>query len=209
MTFSEIRTEVFARLEESSSAPVFWKLSEVNTSINEGYRELSDASEWNESSATLTFITTKLYYNLRTTLTNSFLSLKRIFNVQSDEWLVPVHTRRLDQHDTAQWETSTGDPDKFFMRGGWYLGLTPKPTSSGTAKVWYTELPSALSADSDTPGFPQEFHFGIVEYALYDLFAQEGDTQKALKHWMDYEAYENALSKYVDGRMAKDKIGAF
>ena len=66
-----------------------------------------------------------------------------------------------------------------------------------------------MSADSDTPGFPQEFHFGIVEYALYDLFAQEGDTQKALKHWMDYEAYENALSKYVDGRMAKDKIGAF
>ena len=75
MTFSEIRTEVFARLEESSSAPVFWKLSEVNTSINEGYRELSDASEWNESSTTLTFITTKLYYNLRTALTNSFLSL--------------------------------------------------------------------------------------------------------------------------------------
>lgn len=210
MTFGEMKTEAFRRLNENSSSPVFWEETDVEAALNEGYEELSDATEWYERHATIDLCSNKPYYDLRTVLTDTFLSPTRAFNNQTNRWLTPDIVRNLDLNTFRQWETITGEPERMFVRGLWWLGYFPKSSSdSGTIKQYYTAIPPPMSAAADEPGFPQEFHYGIVEYGLYDLLAQGGETKKALAHWLGYLGYQEGLQKYVKGRTGLERVGGW
>jgi hypothetical protein len=57
-----------------------------------------------------------------------------------------------------------------------------------------------MSAATDTPGFPEEFHAGLVDLAVSDLLAQERETSKALRYWDRGMGYGAELRQYVGGR---------
>lgn len=207
MNFGELKAEVFRRLEESTSSPVYFTESEVADALNEGYQEISDASEWSETSVAIKLLPGQIYYWIGH---SSVLALtpKQAFNNQSSRWLDWTTVGYLDRAH-SQWEISQGQPDQMFTRGLGWIGFWPvTPSTGSTITLYCTTLPSALSSDSDTPGFPQEFHLGLVEYALYDLFAQEAEVQKALGFWGRYQAKEAELNQYVQ-RRAKDRRVAF
>src|SRR6185295_4388477 len=102
----------------------------------------------------------------------------------------PTHVRNLDYHTYRLWESiAAGSLQNFFQRGLWWLGTFPQsPSDSSWVRFFYTALPATLSATTDTPGFPQEFHYGLVEYAVSDLLGQEGETKKAMAFWARYKA---------------------
>ena len=208
MLFSELQTEVFRRLDEDSSSPAFWSLADVKTAINEGYEEMSDASEWYERNANLTLLSKRTYYDLRTALgSEQVLTLKHAYNQTTRRWLYPGELRELDYRTFHQWEDITGEPEQFFLRGLFWLGTFPKQTADlGSLKLYYTAIPLALSDDADEPGFPEEFQYGLVEYAIGDLLAQEAETQKALAHFDEYLNYEAGLTAWTEGRIALDRI---
>jgi hypothetical protein len=58
--------------------------------------------------------------------------------------------------------------------------------------------------DGDAPGFPEEFHLGLVYYACYELRAREGETGLALGYWQDYQEEEGKLMAYSQGRTNRD-----
>lgn len=206
MTFAEQKTEVFRRLNESSSSPTYWTEEDVEDALNDGYAEMSDASEWYERNASINKLKNRTYYDLRTNLSDTFLAPRRCFNPQTNQWLAPISVRTLDFKTYRQWELNPGEPQKMFMRGLWWLGTYPKSgADSGTLELYYTAMPDAMIDDADEPTFPLEFHLGIVAYALYELKYQERETAAALRYFAEYLTLETGLKSYVERRTSLDR----
>lgn len=201
MTFGELTSEVFRRLEESEASPAYWSRADVQAALNEGYAEISDAAEWHETRLTLDLLKDRPYYDLRTCTGDTVLSVRSAYNAQTHRWLIPSRVTDLDRTD-LRWEGRAGEPERVIQRGLWWVGLWPRTASeSGTVDLRITTLPVPLSEDVDEPGFPATLHQGLVEYALADLWAQDGETTKALQAWQQYLAYERALTGWLDGRV--------
>jgi hypothetical protein len=207
MNFLEMKTEVFRRLNESASSPVFWEDADVEDALNEGLEELSDSTEWYETYSVIGLLSNLQYYDLRTLLSGTFLTPRSVQNQQNSRWMNYCTLRDLDFRTTRQWEAVTGEPEKVFLRGLWWLGTFPRSASdSGYLKFWHTAIPQPLVEDADTPEFPEEFHRALVEYAIYDLLCQDGETRKAMAHWAKYGAIEQSFNLYVQRRMTIDRI---
>lgn len=209
MTFAELQTELFRRLDEDSVAPSFWSLTDIKRALNEGYAELSDASEWYERALMLPRLSNRTYYDLRAIVGTSFLSPRRCYNAVSSTWLQCVNLRELDNRTYQRWEVNTGEPAKMMQRGAWWFGVYPKPSEDGDGnnlRLYCTAMPPPMVLDQDRPGFPREFHPGIVAYGLFDLLAQEAETAKAMQHYGEYSAIETALTRHVRSRIQMDRI---
>ena len=199
MTLSEFRTDIRRRLGET--ATVFYSDDDIDDAIDEAYEEMADATEFYERQAQIQAIAGHTYYNLLNILPDTFLSPRRIYDSTTSRWLTPTDPRELDYHGYRQWERVSGPPQKYLMRGNWWLGVFPRPaTDLPIERLSYTAIPSAMSATTDEPAFPREYHPGISEFALSDLFSQARETVKALDKWADYLEYEIALKSYVEGR---------
>lgn len=210
MNLSELEAAVFRGLDESQTSPVYWSQTDVDAALNEGVECLAEASEYNELSETLGLTAARTYYNLKALLTvaDRFLRVTRIWNPVASRWMEIVTIRELDEETYARWERTPGEPQNAIIRGLWWLGIFPRPTAStGTLTVYFAALPVPLALPTDTPGFPQEWHRGIVHYALYDLLAQSGETAKAIEHFKHFLEYQAGLVAYVKQRMRKDRVG--
>lgn len=200
MTRAELRTELARRLEESTGSPVYYSVDDLNDALHEGYREMSDATEWYEIWRTVDLLHTRRYYDVRTVFPDvEVLTPTRAFNEQTNRWLVPDTPVGLDR-GWRRWEQSYGQPERLIVRGLFWFGYWPiLAAETGTVKQYATALPDALE-DDDEPGFPDAFHLGLVEHALAGLLPQQGEVSKALAAWAAYEGYEAGLHAYVEGR---------
>ena len=204
MNFSEMQAEVRVRIDEATAN--FWSDADIQDSLNEGYMEISDATEWYERKANVPMWKNRTYFDMRELLPDTYLAAKRCQNNTTDHWLVPTTIRAQDKI-YAQWERTSGEPEYFFTRGIYWIGFYPKPDDdNGSARLYYSALPPAMSSDTDEPQIPEEYHMGIVAYAVYDLLAQDAETQKALQWFAEYQMYESNLNEYVSGRLKKDKV---
>jgi hypothetical protein len=193
-----MQTDVFRRLEESSATPVYWTLAQVKEALNDGYEEISDTTEWFETSTSVNK-TTSTYYDLSSVLASLPLTVTGVYNPETVSWLEPTTERELDTTYT-KWMDAGGEPGKVLMRGLWWMGVFPKAdAATGTLVIHYSALPPALSADGDTPGFPKEHHVGLVEYAVYDLLCQDAEFKKAEKYYARYLVHQEKLRAYVKG----------
>ena len=201
MTRGEIRTEVYRRLRESSSSPVFWVAADLNRAIDEGYAEISDATEWNEVSNAIRIPAKIPAFDVRQFLTGSeFLCLGPGYNNATSRWLTPTTPQSLDATDQS-WETREAMPEYVMARNPWMIEYWPYGgTGTNTITQYYTALPTPFASDSDEPGFPLAYHYGIVEYALFDLWAQDAEVALASTAWKAYQEYEAGLSGCVNSR---------
>jgi hypothetical protein len=201
MNFGEIKTEIYTRVEDSESAPVYYAESQVNTSVNNCYEEMSEWAGWYESQAPLSLAANTIYYDMWNAATftgGTFLWAKRVFNSQTRRFINPGHYRDLDLNN-FEWERAIGEPDIWFMRGTSWFGTFPHKTSaSGTLVMDFVGMPPPLVLDADIPGFPQEFHNGLIEGSLADLYAQDREWKKAKPHWELYKASRKALKEYTN-----------
>lgn len=200
MTFAEIKAEVFRRLQEDSTAQVFWTEAEVEEAIHDGEDEMADATEWLERWQTIDILKDRPYYDLRTNIRRNFLIAGPVFNDTTNRWLTPVSAQDLDKGD-RRWEERIGEPEFFMIRGLWWLGLWPfKGNQVGSVKQYYRALPIHMAEDSDEPGFHRTFHYGLVEYAVADLHSQDGEVDLAWRAWKRYAAFEAKLADYIGHR---------
>ena len=95
-SFAELKADVFRRLNESATAPVFWSEDDVELALNEGYAELSDATEWYEGMLEVDLLHNRPYYDLFTIIGPDFLSIKPVFEPSANRWLVHSAVRELD-----------------------------------------------------------------------------------------------------------------
>ena len=200
MTFQALQAEVSRRLAEVSSGRIVWSLDEIKQAINDGYAEISDAVEWNEQWEDLDLLADRPYYDLRAILGEAFLALRPAFDRQTNRWLIPSTVEELDQHD-RRWERVTGEPQRLVLRGLWWLGLYPRIQSEiGQIKQGFVALPDPLEEDEDEPGIPDTFQYALVDFALTDLWAQDGEVSLALAAWAAYLKNEDEFREWLDGR---------
>ena len=199
MNFSQLQSEVRRRLNEPSA--VFWTDADIQNALNEGLAELADRTEYYEWWANIRMQTDRSYYDLRSLLPYEVLTPTRIYNAVTSAWLRAADTRNLDGR-YATWETVGGEPDEFFIRGAWWLGVFPRPSVDGTAlRLYYTAQPPALVVDEDLPeDLPVEFHAALVDYALSDCYAQERETKKATAWMASFDGYAVKLAATVQNR---------
>lgn len=208
MQFSEMITEVFTRLDENQSAPVYWSLTDIKAALNEGLDELADASEYYKTSQSINLVADATYYDLLALFTREPLLVTAVFNPQTSRWLFQTNVDRLDGMTYARWGTVTGEPEHHFFRGLWKMGLFPKHgASSGTVEAEAAAMPPAMVADADKPGFPADFHYGCVEHAIYSLLAEDGEMDESLAHFKEYKSYEAGLIEWVQSRARSDRTG--
>lgn len=206
MTLAEIKAEVFRRLDESASTQVFFTEADVEAAIGDGLSELSDATEWDERWQTVDLLAARPWYDVRTILGTHVLSVREAFHEDTNRWLVTGRQSDLDRAD-ARWERVPAPPQRMMTAGLWWVSYWPRIGSdTGTVKQYYTALPDALEDDADEPGFPEPYHYALVEYAIYDLKAQEGETTMALQAWEAYLRYEASLQAFVDGRLSDPMV---
>lgn len=205
MNYSEMQSEVRTRINEATAN--FYSDDDIKDALNEGLMELSDATEWYERMTNIPLWKHRTYFDLRELLSDTFLAPKRCINHQTGKWLEPTSVRTQDRR-AAQWEVTAAEPLELFMRGIWWMGFYPKPPNdTGHARLYFSALPPEMSSDTDEPEMPEEYHMGIVAYAIYDLLCQDAETAKALFWWNEYLGYERDLYSTVQSRITKDKVG--
>ena len=208
MNFAQLQAEVFRRIDESSASPAYFSVADVKAAINDGYEELADAAEFHETHTTVKKLSHRTYYDMRAIPDHTFLRPSRCFNPTTNRWLEPVSVNDLDLRTYREWEgISVTEPEKMLMRGLWWWGVFPQAAEDGGfLRLYYIGIPAALTLDSDEPQFAKEFHAALVEYALYDLLAQDGETRLALDHWGKFMGYEQALRDSMQTRANLDLI---
>lgn len=200
MTFGEIKSTVFDRLRESADSPVFWSETDVAQAINDGYAELADACEFHEKHQNIPLMPDRPYYDMRRIAREGFLVCGPAYNLTTGRWLEPTSHFQLE----PKWELRQGEPDRFIVRGLWLVGYWPINGAQGsptTIKQYYVGSPDSMQFDEDEPQFHTSFHYGLVEYALFDLFAQDGEVDLAWAAWKEYLRYEMGLKASTAGRL--------
>lgn len=209
MTLAELRAEVFRRIEEESGSPVFWTADDVDLALNEGYAEFSDIVGFNNTTLSISQLEDRLYYDLRNYLASgqTLLHVDAIWNATSSTWMSPYSLRDLDFLRAADWDTASGQPFAYFVRGAWWLGLWPIPeaddaTASLTALV--STIPATLTA-SDSPSIHEDYQYALVEYAHYDLLTQDKEPKKALSHFKRFLELVEEYRRFTADRAAPDQ----
>lgn len=204
VTLSQLRERVRERFEHSSTTR--WEDSDIDKSINEALEELSVATNFYEDSATIDFGDGRTYYDLRAIASEVPIKVTHISTADA-EWLCPSSVRELG---VQEWEKTEGEPDRWFVRGLFWLGLYPKPAAdeSSGMTVYYSRVHPTLENDSDTlQQLPDSLADCVVDYTLYDLYAQEGETEKALGLWQSYLEGEATLRNLVERRTVLARAG--
>lgn len=211
-TLAELDDLVTQELGESASAPVFWTSDDVRLALNEGYEEISDWTEWLERVTPMKLLARRTYYDLRGISTKyPVLTVKEVALQNPVRWLFPTSARDIDGESFGtwgfpQWERIAGRTVDFFMRSPYWLGIRPQPSDdTTTARVSHTSLPARMVRDEDQPRIEVEFERGLVAYALYDLFVQDGETTLAMKFWQEFVEYAQGFAAFVQDRQARDR----
>ncbi len=198
MTFAEMKSDVRRRLNESGAE--FFSDADIAESVQDGLDEIADLTEYFERETTVGMLAGRTYYDLRRILSDTFLSPRRCWNTTTQRWLRPTDARELDEHTYVRWELTYGQPEAYQLRGNWWLGTFPRNTDDkGGLRFYFTAIPAPL-ADSDEPAFPVEFHRAVPNFALFDLNAQQRETEKALAFWNLFEADAVRLKDHVERR---------
>lgn len=207
MTFGEMKHEVFQRLAELGVAEDFFSEEDVEDALNEALIELSDASEWYERTQTLNLLADRTYYDMRSAMGDRFLALKAVLNNETNRWCDMSVPRFFDSQTARQWEIARYASDHVFMRGLWWLGVFGLPTGDNASlRVSFAALPPELVLDTDRLDIPTELNLALVEYALYDLLIQDGETGLAMIQWDEFGVEQGKFDKFVDGRTQIDTL---
>lgn len=185
---------------------MFHTRDNVKTALNDAYRRLAEETEFYEKDLTVNLVASQLHYNLGS-LDPTVISVRRVKNDQTDRFM---YVRTVDQMDAAyqKWTSITGSPEILVPRSILVFAIWPmSAVSSGTLTAKVGAIPAELSADGDTPPFPETFHRVIIEGAKADLFATEKEAVKAKRAMDKFRAGSGALRAWVASRASKALTG--
>lgn len=85
--------------------------------------------------------------------------------------------------------TTQGKPE-WYARFDTYIQLIPIPDGVYSIEFWYRRIVAAMASDSDVAALPVAWHRGVVIYATYMYYADEGkDMQKATFALNEFSAW--------------------
>jgi len=200
---SSIISRVRTKHEASSTAR--WSDAAITESINDGLDELSQSTLFYERAVSIPTVE-RTYYDLRGYLPESAVAVTSVWSTTGERWLIPVSPEHLG----FKWEESTGEPQFFWVRGLHWLAVWPKPNSAtGYLRVHFAGLAPHYTVGQDVlADLPDDFVPALEDYSLYDMAAQDGETEKALRHFGEYRKREQAFAEFIERRTSTARHGA-
>jgi hypothetical protein len=187
MTLSEMRTRVFARLEEPADGSGYYTVAEATSALNAAERVFAYLTLCLEATRTLDLTANVHFYHLMSTWSD-LLAVLHVRQVGSTR-VRPVRLAEMGAV-TPNWFTTTGTPARYVAVGGDLFGLEKAPPNAGTAlSIILARAPAGMSADGDSPEIPAAHHAALIEFAVFRLRAKEGGSEFA-------ESFEG-LGRYV------------
>jgi hypothetical protein len=205
VTFGQLESRARTLYEAASS--VRWPSSKFLDAANDGLDELSEATGFYERFVTIPLKGGQTYYDLRGFVPDDAFQLNSVFNAADQVWLKPIGIGDLL---TPRWETVPGSPQRYLVRGAFWLGIYPRPSSDvGTIRVYYSGIaPHLADSYSVIPAdLPDDYVPALEDYTMYDLSTKDGETDKALEHWNSYRKREDSLAVYVKERIVRARTG--
>ena len=177
------------RIEADDNAqPPMFADNEIRVWINQGYKEAARRSHClRDSSTTAICSLTALAGTPEVAYSPLILNLVRVsVPAKQNKILRQIKAELLDQ-SRPNWESATGDAQCYVVGlNGRRLQLFPAPIVDTVLKMTVIRLPILdLENASDSPEemFPEEYHQGLVQWALYKAFsktdAEVNDTEKS------------------------------
>ena len=195
---SSIRSRVRTKFEAESASR--WEDEPINSAINEGLDELSERTLFYERYVSIPIESGRTYYDTRGFVPEGALQLTALWDTTVSDWIDPANIEGFD----TRWEEATGPARRWFTRGAWWFGVNPSPSTDATGyyRLYFAGLAPHLTHDQAVlADLPDDFVDALVEYALYELEAQDGETSKALLHWKLFDGMANDLAEFVKNRM--------
>lgn len=163
-TFLEIQDEVLAHGFDPNTYR-----ARVRVWVNEGLKRVARTTRIRDFQATYTLamVPGLAYYALPT----DFVRLGEVVDLALDKVL---GTEDMDTIDV--WPAASGVPNVYAL-GADGITFYPTPDAARDITLRYWKSGAVLSADGDTPGFPDAYHDALVKYALIRAYASEDDYQ--------------------------------
>jgi hypothetical protein len=199
MTFGEVVTEVFRRLEESQSNPAFWEESEVKDAINDGWEDLALFTEWYWTEVTIPLQDGITYYDLRDWSVDEFIAITDVWNVTLERWLDPTSVTKL-QEGYHRWEVADYAASSYLIRGNFTFGVYGRPSigdNSDFVSITGKGIPQPLGSDDYLIPLPDHLAEALILYALYDLKVQEGEVSLGLDFWEQYNVKAAEITQWT------------
>jgi hypothetical protein len=97
-------------------------------------------------------------------------------STNDDDWIKiePLNIANDPADNLDPFYDLRGSPFGYFIAGD-RLFLRPTPTQVYSVRLWFIPRFTALSAVSDTPGFPEEYHELAAEYAAAQCLRKSGE----------------------------------
>lgn len=175
-----------------------WSDEEITHSLNEGLESLAEETGFYERYVTIPVQNGRTWHDLRGFTPEIPLNIKSVWSTTRNQWMTPIDERDLD----FDWEDSAGDPELYFTRGIYWLGVWPRASSSTTGymRVYFTAIPSRRTHTQEVlSDLPKNYVPALIDYALYDLSSKDREPDKAISHFRNYLRREKDL-KHRMGR---------
>lgn len=181
-TFSQLYNDGLRLADQTSGGGSALAKQIIQDGINESYSEISSIRDWKtlENNTTVSAVSGTEEY---TPITNSTTipRIRRIESVKDETNKLFISEERRENFEKMYpyvASTDTGTPSIWYQSGytstrDIKIKLYKIPNSSITYRVTYYEEPLALTADTDVPRIPDQFHYGLVYLGLAKYFEYE------------------------------------
>lgn len=198
-TYSDITNRVLSIIGKSDTTT----RNRIKDSINNGYNDFVTRELWpfREATDTITTIAGTQEYALSSEISN--IDLQNIISVaiqgESATRLSYIAYNQLRNTHPDFDQDGTGLPTMYYLKDG-YIGFYLSPGDIYSVAVDYFIVPTALSADADTPIIPANYREALVHYALSDEHDFNTDPDLAVKAM---NTYENFVAKARNNLLAQ------
>lgn len=192
------------RIRKEAASTIRWSDDSIIESVNDALEDLSEVTRFYERHVTIPVANMRSYYDLRGIWPEEAIGVVSVYSTATEQWLHPTSPRELG----SRWEQAVGPPQRFFMRGLYWMGLFPKASAAGTGslKVYFTAYaPRLTHPQAVLMDLTDDMVFALEDYALYDMDVQDGETNSALTYFGSYTRRSKTLSDFVDRRIVRPR----
>ena len=201
MTRSGLRTEVLARLGETSG---FFTSSDLNQWLQDGIDDLVQKLEPLIRSTTVDVVAASgqaAFLKGRYAVPTDIISIKRALYGGSGAWANLSETTYEALFDVdPDWEDDTTTTPSHWYWYGDSVGLYPPPTSALTAglRLVYTYRPEDMSTDSSTTGLSAFLDRAVLLFCIWRCRLKDRDDTRAAISLKEYQALVNDAGRLIN-----------
>ena len=164
---------MLTRVGEDPAAPVHYTGPMATAALNRSLRLFVLRSLCVERSTTLTLTAATAWHHVRVQIADFLLPLRFEYGGAH------VRPARLGDLEalSATWQATAGDPERYLVAGLDLIAIYKQLAAGGSLTTIYAAAPAKLSADSDVPEIPAEYHDDLVGAAIALLRLAEGGQE--------------------------------